>query len=338
MFADTILYFALMAATIFLWTCYVSDYLQENSRFIKVLYYTGWIFLASISLVLIMNLFVPVMFWFDENGVYHSANLRYAILIIQVIMFMSSACYVLLISEGKNDSSKRRHRAIGMFGLAMAVLVIIQVTYPLLPLYAAGWLLGTCILHTFVLEDMKEENRLELEKMIQRDEEQKQQLGSARKLAYKDTLTGVKNYNAYFEAEQDINERIENGELKEFGVLVFDVNGLKTMNDTYGHEAGDRLLQDACRMICKTFKHSPVFRIGGDEFVALLEGQDYENRESLLHDFDSQVEMNLQNGTTVVASGLDTFRSSEDKTYRQVFERADARMYERKSILKAQQI
>ncbi len=336
-FADTVLYFAAMAATLFLWTRYVVDYLQERSWVIKALYYIGWIFLASMSGVLILNFFMPVMFWFDEDGIYHAADLRYAILIIQVVMFMSSACYVLFISKGKSQSAKRRHRAIGLFGLAMGILVIVQVTYPLLPLYAIGWLLGTCILHTFVLEDMKEDRRLELEEMILREEKQKKELGSARQLAYRDSLTGVKSYNAYVETEQEVNELIASNELQEFGVVVFDVNGLKHMNDTYGHEAGDRLLQDACRLICARFMHSPVFRIGGDEFVALLEGQDYQNRISLLADFETQADINLCNGSTVVASGLATFRRGEDHSFRQVFERADARMYDRKAFLKAKE-
>ena len=333
-FADTVLYFAAMAATVFLWTRYVISYLHERSWFIKALYYIGWFFLASIGAVLILNFFMPVMFWFDESGVYHTGNLRYAILIIQVVMFMSSACYVLFTSKGRNQSAKRHHLAIGLFGLSMSILVVIQVTYPLLPLYSIGWLLGTCILHTFVLEDLKEDRRLEVEEMIRREEEHERELGSAKQLAYRDSLTGVKSYNAYVEAEQQMDERISSGDVKEFGVAVFDVNGLKQMNDTHGHEAGDRLLQDACHLICARFKHSPVFRIGGDEFVVLLEGEDYKNRVSLLQTFEEQAEMNLCNGSAVVASGLATFRDGEDNSYRQVFERADARMYDRKGILK----
>ncbi|MBR4401732.1 MAG: GGDEF domain-containing protein [Synergistes sp.] len=336
-FADTVLYFASMAATVFLWTRYVVNYLSERSWLNKALHYTGWFFLASIAVVLILNFFVPVMFWFDEGGVYHAADLRYAILIIQIIMFMSSACYVLFISRDMNQSVKRRHRAIGLFGFAMAILVVVQVTYPLLPLYSIGWLLGTCILHTFVLEDMKDDRRLELEEMILMEEKHKKELGSARQLAYRDSLTGVKSYNAYVEAEQQVNESIARGELQEFGIVVFDVNGLKHMNDTHGHEAGDRLLQDACRLICAKFKHSPVFRIGGDEFVALLKGEDYQNRMSLLADFEAQAEANQCNGSAVVASGLATFRPGYDNSYRQIFERADTRMYDRKRLLKAKE-
>ena len=336
-FADTVIYFALMAATVFLWTRYVVNYLQENSWLNKALYYIGWFFLAAITVVLILNFFVPVMFWFDEYGVFCSGHLRYDFLIIQVIMFMFSAGYVLFISKGKNKSEKRHHRAIGLFGFAIAILLGIQVTNPLLPLYTVSWLLGTCILHTFVLEDMKEDRLLELEEMILREEKQKKELGSARQLALRDSLTGVKSYNAYIESERQINERIASGELQEFGVVVFDVNGLKYMNDTHGHEAGDRLLKDACHLICEMFKHSPAFRIGGDEFVVLLEGEDYQNRKSLLADFERQAEVNQCNGSPVVASGLSAFRPGEDINFRKVFERADARMYDRKRFLKAKE-
>ncbi len=336
-FADTVIYFALMAATVFLWTRYVVNYLEEWSWLNKVLHYIGWFFLAFIAAVLILNFFWPVMFWFDEDGVFHSGKLRYNILIIQIIMFVVSAGYVLFIFKGRNKSEKRHHRAIGLSGFAIAVLLGIQVTNPLLPLYTVGWLLGSCILHTFVLEDMKEDRFLELEEILLREEKQKKELGSARQLAFRDSLTGVKNYNAFVEAEQQINERIASGELREFGMVVFDVNGLKRMNDTHGHEAGDRLLKEACYLICEMFKHSPVFRIGGDEFTAILEGEDYQNRKALLADFERQAEVNQRNGSAVVASGLSAFRPGEDNNFRKVFERADARMYDRKRFLKAKE-
>ena len=113
------------------------------------------------------------------------------------------------------------------------------------------------------------------------------------------------------------------------------MNGLKQVNDTEGHEAGDRYIQEACRLICRQFQHSPVYRIGGDEFVALLEGEDYRNRTILMSAFETHVEMNRHSGKAVVASGLAEFRPGQDNSYRRVFERADRRMYMRKSALKA---
>ena len=88
-------------------------------------------------------------------------------------------------------------------------------------------------------------------------------------------------------------------------------------------------------LICKQFKHSPVFRIGGDEFVAYLEGEDYKSRKILLAAFETQIEENLHAGNPVIASGLAVFRPGRDNSYRRVFERADQRMYDRKGVLKA---
>lgn len=151
-FADTVLYFVAMAATVFLWTRYVIHYLQEKNWLITVLYSIGWVFLAFIGGALILNFFIPVMFRFDENGVYHAENLRYIILTMQIILFLLSAFYVLITAKGKDLRIRSRHWAIGTFGIAMTIMVILQTFYPLLPMYSIGCLLGTSILHTFVLE------------------------------------------------------------------------------------------------------------------------------------------------------------------------------------------
>ena len=73
-----------------------------------------------------------------------------------------------------------------------------------------------------------------------------------------------------------------------FAVCMFDCNCLKQINDEYGHDKGDIFLKETTRIICDVFEHSPVFRIGGDEFVAVLQNGDYENREALLRLFDAK--------------------------------------------------
>lgn len=334
-FIDTMLYFVAMAATIFHTCRYVYRYLGEQNKGTHVLMLYGWIFMAFMAVTLILNVFVPVMFWFDEAGNYHAGNIRYVALALQVLLFMAVAMIVLITGARKDSSTKRRHTAIGMYAIIMAIMVILQVVYPLMPMYTIGCLLGSCVLHTFVVEDLKEERRLELEEMVRREKQKDRELGSAMQLAYTDQLTGVKNTHRYVEMERELDKRIANGEQMKFGVIVFDLNNLKLTNDTKGHEAGDQLVQTACRMICRRFKHSPVYRIGGDEFVAYLEGDDYENRTELLEDFEHMVELNLHAGKIVIASGLATFRPGEDNSYRKVFERADRRMYDRKGALKA---
>ena len=332
---DTMLYFIAMAASVFYSTRYVIRYLKEKNLFLTLVSGTGWLLMGLIGIFLILNLFMPLMFWFDEEGAYHAGNLRYLILAIQVLLFLSMAVYVLTTIRKSDTKVKLHHAAIGAYGITMAVMVILQVVFPLLPLYSVGCLLGTCILHTFVLGDMKDDRRIELEEMLRREEQQKRELGSAKHMAYTDSLTGVKNKHAYVEMEKQVDQRIADGDIKEFGVIVFDLNGLKNVNDTKGHEAGDEYIRDACLLICRQFKHSPVFRIGGDEFVAYLEGDDYKNRKILLAAFETQIEENQHAGKAVIASGLAVFRPGRDNSYRRVFERADQRMYDRKGVLKA---
>ena len=163
----------------------------------------------------------------------------------------------------------------------------------------------------------------------------KEELGNAKHLAYTDSLTRVKSSHAYVEKAKEVDIEIAENRIKKFGVVVFDVNDLKRTNDTKGHEAGDQLIKNACRMICRQFKHSPVYRVGGDEFVAFLEGEDYENRKALLAEFDARAEENQCAGRVVVASGMSTFRHGHDNSFRRVFERADRRMYDRKGQLKS---
>lgn len=84
------------------------------------------------------------------------------------------------------------------------------------------------------------------------------------RLANIDPMTGVKSKHAYLVEEKKFNERIEDDGQGEFAVVVCDVNGLKKINDTLGHKAGDEYIREACRMVCHIFQHYPVYRVGGD--------------------------------------------------------------------------
>lgn len=162
-----------------------------------------------------------------------------------------------------------------------------------------------------------------------------QELLKTRGKAYTDALTGVRNKNAFAEYEDNLAKQVESGEVKEFAFVIFDVNGLKYVNDTYGHKAGDEYLRASCMTICKEYKHSPVFRIGGDEFVAVLLGEDYANRMTLLQDHNKLSEQNIGTDGVVISAGMYEYDPDRGMTVREVFDQADARMYERKQALKA---
>lgn len=157
-------------------------------------------------------------------------------------------------------------------------------------------------------------------------------------LAYRDALTGVKNKTAYQEAVQQMEERMRVGN-PEFGVAVFDINDLKYTNDHYGHDFGDMLIRDCCKMLCKTFKHSPVYRIGGDEFVVILEGADFENYSVLLEELEQiilEANKNCRADSVIsVARGIAVYCYETDLVFANVFKRADDAMYQNKAIMKS---
>ncbi len=162
LYADTAVHFLAMAAAVMLWTRYVVSYLNEENAFGRMLKWAGQLFLAFEIIAVFVNFFRPVLFWFDAEGGYHAGIARYVTLAIQILLFLLSSIYTLWITSRTEGKTRRRHFTIGVFGIAMVLLISIQVFYPLLPLYAMGYMLGTCLLHTFVLEDEKEEYRREL--------------------------------------------------------------------------------------------------------------------------------------------------------------------------------
>lgn len=153
-------------------------------------------------------------------------------------------------------------------------------------------------------------------------------------LANIDPMTGVKSKHAYLVSEKAMDIAIADGSVQDFAVVVCDVNGLKKINDTLGHKAGDEYIREACKMVCFIFKHSPVYRVGGDEFVAVLTGRDYAIRKDLLRVLHDQSVEHINQGGAVVSGGLSDYRRGEDQSYHDVFTRADELMYEEKQLLK----
>ena len=159
-------------------------------------------------------------------------------------------------------------------------------------------------------------------------------LGTAIDLANHDGLTGVRNHHAYTKATEELDCLIKIGKAPEFAIAVLYINGLKQVNDTQGHRAGDEYIKSACHAICVIFSHSPVYRIGGDEFVVLLKGRDFKNRKRLMQDVHDIVHENMKKGLVTFAAGISDFQPGEDSGTVCVFERADELMYNNKKHLK----
>ena len=167
---------------------------------------------------------------------------------------------------------------------------------------------------------------------VRQEEEIERRLVQAQNQANIDALTGVKNRHAYLVEETQMDRWISEHRQPPFAIVIFDINDLKKINDTHGHQAGDRYIRDAAKVICGVFKRSPVFRVGGDEFAVMVQGRDYDNINSLMAEIDRHNAEALRSGGTVIACGMSRF--DDDDCVANVFDRADHNMYESKNNLK----
>ncbi len=172
---------------------------------------------------------------------------------------------------------------------------------------------------------------------IQKENQHRRELRTERELARRDELTGIKNKTAYKELEEILQGNIDNGfDFLSFALVVCDSNNLKQINDTLGHSAGDEYIKASSRLLCDIFVHSPIFRVGGDEFVVFLRGNDYLQRYELMEKLRGQVLENKKKDSGVIlATGMAEYKSESDILVSDVFERADKEMYEDKKKLKA---
>ncbi len=257
-FADTALYFAGMACSILFWTRYVVDYLREKRLFGHLLLIVGWLFFAFEMLMILANFFVPVLFSM-EGGVYQALGARYITLGIQVVMFLMTAIYALVIAARSEGTMKLRHRTIGISSLAMAGFILAQAYFPLLPLYAIGCMLSTCVLHSFVLENEKEEYRDRLEARLEEN---------ILKGNYYDLLTGLPGMSYFFDAARKRRAEIEgSGERAAF--LFINLGGMKFYNRNHGFSEGDRLLRTLAQQLGEAFGSEHCSRLGQDHFAAV---------------------------------------------------------------------
>ena len=158
-------------------------------------------------------------------------------------------------------------------------------------------------------------------------------------MANRYALTGIRNKRGYETEIQRINKGIAMGNTK-VGVVMVDMNDLKEVNDQYGHEKGDKVICNLCDMLCSVFKRSPVFRIGGDEFVVIVSNYDYINLESNVDKFKKSVEHNIKESElepwekASAAIGYAIFEEGKDIAIEDTLKRADEQMYACKQEMK----
>ena len=154
-------------------------------------------------------------------------------------------------------------------------------------------------------------------------------------LAYVDALTSLHNKGAFNASIENLQTEINENEEVKFSVFVFDCNGLKAINDKYGHDKGDIYLKEAANTISEVFKDTQMFRIGGDEFAVIITEKDYNDCVELLKEFDLKCDK-INDKTTDpwkkvdIARGMAYYNKNDDSTVSDVVRRADRLMYENK--------
>ncbi len=158
-------------------------------------------------------------------------------------------------------------------------------------------------------------------------------------LAHRDALTGIRNKLAFNQEMNRLDDELVAGQTR-FGIAVVDMNDLKLINDNYGHDRGDESLRHLSSIICSVFVHSPVFRIGGDEFAVVLRDNDYDKIDELVDEFKAALAgqaggADAQPWERVSAAlGYALYDAAKDKDSNDVFRRADSQMYQHKTAMK----
>ncbi len=182
------------------------------------------------------------------------------------------------------------------------------------------------------VSDVDEEMKVRRAQDLLREADLTRRLSAAQRQANIDSMTGVRNKHAYLEYETRLEYTIKETEEPKFAISIIDINDLKYVNDNMGHQAGDKWIREACRIVCTTFKHSPVFRVGGDEFCVISQGDDYENLEELVQVIRDHNKEAVASGGVVIACG--TAKYSKGDAVADVYKRADDAMYVNKVELK----
>ncbi len=168
-------------------------------------------------------------------------------------------------------------------------------------------------------------------KILSMQEELRKKITEVREQAYLDALTGVGNKTSYLKAEKQMEELMLDNSMG-FSIVIFDMNGLKDINDQYGHSSGDQALKDAADVLISAYGKDKVYRVGGDEFIAVLKG---ETEESVLRGlskvdgFLEEVNRKEKQYNTVLSlsRGYAVYSPEEDGDFKDVIRRADKNMY-----------
>lgn len=275
------------------------------------------------ALEIIMSPF-GLIFYIDEHGIYCRGDFYWIYLVFCGLSFLFILAVFIHLAKKARETSIVTLAFIALTFLAGQIPSIVSDS-----IYTGYFsICVTAVLLYIFTQDLM---RGQLIKRIDAEQEK----------STHDALTGVANRELYERKSGIINENIKAApQSLRFAICECDLNNLKVINDTYGHESGDFYIKTCCKTICNIFKHSPVFRTGGDEFVIIMQNEDYENYEKLKTEVNDFVMAEVKKKGSILgkisfAAGFSKYNCKTDKTVADVLNRADFEMYIHKKCVKA---
>jgi signal transduction histidine kinase len=157
LYADTVLFFLMMALSVFFWSRFIVAYLELRGPSRAIVLSTGRGLLAFFVVALAANVFNGWFFTIDAESQYAAGPLRQVALLLLAAFGVFGAGMTLFRVRRVAGSLRRRYKMVMAFGVTMAVAIVLQLMDPFLPLYGLGCLFGVCFLHVFVVEDERDE-------------------------------------------------------------------------------------------------------------------------------------------------------------------------------------
>ena len=314
--SSTIFHMSTVLTTYF-WLNYVLTYLSNN-RFKHIYLGIDKIIILFQIILLIINIFEPTIFYI-ENGIYYTAKYRPIAFFNQYVVYLLIGIVSIYLAITRIKEERYKYFSVLLFSIAQILLGIFQLMFPELPMYSIGYFIGSFIICIFVISKERDELiKLQYEKQVDNE----------RKISKTDKLTGLYNRRAY---EEEINA-IKNNIPDNFIYISIDVNGLKNINDTLGHLAGDELIKGAADCLKNSLEnYGNIYRIGGDEFAALIYANEME-----LPNIKNDIEEITNNWKGTIVNELDISYGCASKVeYKnnnitELIKQADKKMYKAK--------
>lgn len=267
------------------------------------------------ELLFIINLMMAIVL--QLTGLF--SIYRYVILEHLMILVMVIIVVIAISSKGSLKQNKIRFGCILYFMCYITGLLLYYIN-PYNRLYAMTICLGVLLLSLKCIAAWYDQYLDEFEAIAQNQ--------MLEKMAYIDALTGLGNRSAFERDWQCLQK-------DNTAFIMFDINGLKQANDTYGHHIGDLLITSGAKLIQESFKAlGQAYRIGGDEFVVIIKNSHEAAIKTCLQKFEQSMNKQKIIHDIPVSIAYGVAMADQEKDLEALYRVADERMYHKKQMQK----